>query len=376
MKCIEENKLARFLKKKKIQNILLVTGKKSFYNSGFKNLEIFKKYNFNITIFFKNNLIPEIKELELLIKKINIVNPDLIIALGGGSVIDYAKLANVLHNIKKLKIKIKSNKIDINSRKTEILAIPTTAGSGAEVTKFSVIYISKLKYSIEHNFIQPNFYSLIPKLVVKSPKIIRASSAFDAIAQASESIFSKKANIHSLKYSAKSLHYSIKNFLYFVNKPNLTNAKSMLMAANFSGKAINIAKTNAPHALSYFFTSRFRIPHGISVSIFFIELISLYYFIAYKKNNLVLIKKFKFFLKLIKKKDILEFIDLFNKFLQESGINIYLKKFYNKITKIDNIKSFYYNSQRLKNSPIFLSKSLIRNLYSKKINQFIKLYSK
>ena len=133
-----------------------------------------------------------------------------------------------------------------------------------------VIYIDKIKYSVEHNFLKPDFFSLIPKLAVNSPKIIRSSSGFDAIAQASESIFSKKANIRSLKYSSKSLGYSIKSFIGFVNNPNLNNATQMLRAANFSGKAINIARTNAPHALSYSFASKFRIPHGIAVSIFFI----------------------------------------------------------------------------------------------------------
>jgi alcohol dehydrogenase class IV len=71
----------------------------------------------------------------------------------------------------------------------------------------------------------------------------------------------------------------------------------MLKAANFSGMAINIAKTNTPHALSYFFTSRFKIPHGIAVSIFFIEVINFYYFSGKKNNNLDILKRFNLFFK-------------------------------------------------------------------------------
>ena len=362
MNHVLENKLISFLEKRKIKNILVITGQKSFNFSGFKKLEIYQKLNFMMTILFKKNEIPEINELEFLIKKINIINPDLIIALGGGSVIDYAKLANGLHNIKNLKKKIKSSSLKLYSKKTTILAIPTTAGSGAEVTKFSVIYIDKIKYSVEHNLLKPDFFSLIPKLVINSSKIVRSSAGFDAIAQATESIFSKKANIQSLKNSSKSLRFSIKSFVEFVNSPNINNATNMLSAANFSGKAINIAKTNAPHALSYFFTSKFKIPHGIAVSIFFIEIINLYYLTANKNNNVNLIKKFNLFFKFIKQPNIRGFNNLFNKFFLESGIKKSLDRSLKKI-KYQNNSNFYYNLNRLKNSPIKILKDDIYRLY-------------
>jgi alcohol dehydrogenase class IV len=213
--------------------------------------------------------------------------------------------------------------------------------------------------------LKPDFYSLIPKLVINSPKIVRSSSGFDAIAQAAESIFSKSANIQSLKYSSKSLRFSIKSFLEFVNSPNINNASQMLLAANFSGKAINISRTNTPHALSYFFTSKFKIAHGIAVSIFFIEVINLYYLIANKKKNLNLIKKFSLFFRSIKQSNISGFNDLFHKFFLESGIKKNLDKSLKNI-KYKNNFNFYYNSNRLKNSPIKISKADINRLYSDK----------
>jgi alcohol dehydrogenase class IV len=108
MKHVLENKLNYFIKKRKIKNILIITGKKSFNFSGFKKLAIYKNFKSMMTIFYKKSEIPEINELEYLIKKINIIKPDLIIALGGGCAIDYAKLANGLHNIKNLKKKLKT----------------------------------------------------------------------------------------------------------------------------------------------------------------------------------------------------------------------------------------------------------------------------
>jgi alcohol dehydrogenase class IV len=362
---IPEVKLNSFIIKKKIKNIFIITGQKSFNSSGFKKLEIFKSFKSIMTIFYKKKEIPEIDELKFLIKKINITKPDLVIALGGGCAIDYAKLANGLHNIKDLKKKIKNGSLKIYSKKTKILAIPTTAGSGAEATKFSVIYIDKIKYSVEHSLLKPDFYSLVPRLVINSPRIVRASSGFDAVAQALESIFSKKANTRSINYSYESLRYSIKNFLGFVNRPHLINTAQMLKAANLSGKAINIAKTNAPHALSYLFTSNFKIPHGIAVSIFFIEIINFYYLNAVKNNNINLIKKFNLLFKFIKHPNIIEFNNLFNKFFFESGIKKYLDKSLKKIRYKNNPK-FYYNLNRLKNSPIKISKENINRLYLNK----------
>jgi alcohol dehydrogenase class IV len=351
--CIKENKLNFFIKKNKIKKIVVITGKKSFNFSGFKNLKIFKDFKYITTVLYKKKSIPEINELKSFIKKINIINPDLIIALGGGCVIDYAKLLNGLHNIKNLKNKIKKNKIKINSNKTKILAIPTTAGSGAEVTPFSVIYVDNIKYSIEHTLLKPDFFSLIPKLVINSSKTVRASAGFDAIAQACESIFSKKANIDSLKNSSRSLRCSIKNFLGFVNSPNLTNAESMLTAANLAGEAISTARTNAPHSLSYFFTSHFKIPHGIAVSVFFIEFIKFYYYsINNYKNLLSLRKKINFFFKAIKIKNINEFELIFKIILIKSGIKKILDNYnidYKKNFKLI-IKSI--NKERLSNAPV------------------------
>jgi len=371
MTYIAENKINSFIKNKKIRNILIITGKKSFNFSGFKKSKIYKNFRYITTIFFKKNKIPEINELNFLIKKVNLINPDLIIALGGGCALDYAKLANGLYNIKDLKKKIQSNLLKVNSKKTILIAIPTTAGSGAEVTKFSVIYIEKVKYSVEHVLLKPDFYTLVPKLVINSSRIVRASSGFDAISQAIESIFSKKANIHSLEYSSKSLGYSFKNFLGFVNKPNLVNTGKMLHAANLSGNAINIAKTNAPHALSYFFSTNFSLLHGLAVSIFFIEFINFFYFYSRRSNmKFNLKKRFKILFKSVNVNDISDFNRKFKNLLYGAGLFRRLKK-YKKVSrdvKIINKILSSVNKERLYNSPIALSRKDIKKIISTKLD--------
>lgn len=124
MNYVLENRLNSFINKKKIKNILIITGKKPFNFSGFKKLEFIKISNLSWKFFIKKNDIPEINELKFLIKKINIINPDLIIALGGGCVIDYAKLANGLYNVKNLKKRIKNNTLKIDSKKNKNISNP------------------------------------------------------------------------------------------------------------------------------------------------------------------------------------------------------------------------------------------------------------
>ena len=151
----------------------------------------------------------------------------------------------------KLEILKKKQLIQIFQKKIKVLAIPTTAGSGAEVTSNAVIYIKNIKYSVEGELIKPDYFFLIPKLLKSSNLILDATTCFDAVSQSIESMFSKKSNKESLFYAEKSLKILLKNSLNYINSKNLNNSHKMLVGANLAGRAINISKTIAPHALSY-----------------------------------------------------------------------------------------------------------------------------
>ena len=120
--------------------------------------------------------------------------------------------------------------------------IPTTAGSGAEVTSNAVIYVKGIKYSFESELLVPDNYFLIPEFLISAPKKIKASAGFDAIAQALESLISKKSNNLSVDYAYKSLKISTNSYISFLKNPNLKNATEMGIAANLAGKAISISK--------------------------------------------------------------------------------------------------------------------------------------
>ena len=132
------------IKEKNLKKILVFAGKISFVNSGAKDQleKILERKKYKLV--FKNLALPDIFELENFISEINNFIPDLIIAVGGGAVLDLAKIANNLYNEKNLKEKIKKNNYKIRKNFCPLIAIPTTAGSGAEATSNAVIYIEKI----------------------------------------------------------------------------------------------------------------------------------------------------------------------------------------------------------------------------------------
>ena len=143
------------------------------------------------------------------------IKPDIIIAIGGGCVMDLAKISSNFKSDKHLIKRLLNN--DFN-KKTIVLAIPTTAGSGAEVTSNAVIYINGLKYSIEGEEIRPNYFCLMPELLLSSSKKLDGSAGFDAVSQAIESIFSKRSTKESVSYAKKALENLLKNSENFIKK--------------------------------------------------------------------------------------------------------------------------------------------------------------
>jgi len=259
----------KFVNDSSFRKIFLLCGKKSFVTSGAKIF--FKKLlnNKETKLFYKNSELPILEELIDIINVIKDFKPDLILAVGGGAVIDYAKIANVVDVRDDLADLIANYSYPFKKKYTKLAVIPTTAGSGAEVTSNAVIYVDGIKHSFESELLLPDNFFLIPEFLMSAPNKIKASAGFDAIAQALESLVSKKSSDQSVEYASKSLRISINSYISFLNDPNLKNATEMSIASNLAGKAISISKTTAPHAVSYPFTSLFNIGHGHAVGLFF-----------------------------------------------------------------------------------------------------------
>ena len=357
--------ILKYINDKSFKKIFVLCGKKSFVNSGAENL-IKNISNKEIKLFYKKSEIPILEELIEIIKDIKNFKPDLFLAIGGGAVIDYAKIANVVDIRPDLAELIVNYTYPFKKKYTKLAVIPTTAGSGAEVTSNAVIYVDGIKHSFESELLIPDYFFLIPEFLISAPNKIKASSGFDAIAQALESLVSRKSNDKSVEYASKSLRVSVNSFISFINEPNMKNATEMSIASNLAGKAISISKTTAPHAASYPFTSLFNISHGHAVSLFFEKFFKFNYEnIDKSETSFDLKKRFDLIFNLFDVQDINGFNSKISLIKKSANLEDDLTKF-----NIDIIKSSEdvlkgINLLRLGNNPVKIDGKDILNIITK-----------
>jgi alcohol dehydrogenase class IV len=357
--------ILKYINDKSFKKIFVLCGKKSFVNSGAENL-LKNISNKEIKLFYKKSEIPILEELIEIIKDIKNFKPDLFLAIGGGAVIDYAKIANVVDIRPDLAELIVNYTYPFKKKYTKLAVIPTTAGSGAEVTSNAVIYVDGIKHSFESELLIPDHFFLIPEFLISAPNKIKASSGFDAIAQALESLVSRKSNDKSVEYASKSLRVSVNSFISFINEPNMKNATEMSIASNLAGKAISISKTTAPHAACYPFTSLFNISHGHAVSLFFEKFFKFNYEnIDKSETSFDLKKRFDLIFNLFDVQDINGFNSKISLIKKKANLEDDLTKF-----NIDIIKSSEdvlkgINLLRLGNNPVKIDGKDILNIITK-----------
>lgn len=246
-----------------IKKIFLIKGTKSF-KSKKKILNTFTKgISLEIFTIKDSNYKTIIQGSERLKKS----NSDLVVAIGGGRIIDAAKLISTakITNKNYLNIILGNEKI-INKFKP-LLVMPTTIGTGSEATEFSVMYFKKEKYSIVSKSLLPNYVVADILLTKNMPKYLKACSIFDAFSQAIESFWCLSGTYSSKKNSKEAIITISQNIKNYFNHNNIYTSKKMIRAAYLSGLAINETRTTLPHALSYFLTIKFGIPHGHAVAL-------------------------------------------------------------------------------------------------------------
>lgn len=147
-----------------------------------------------------------------------------------------------------------------------LVAVPTTAGTGSESTRFAVIYYGGVKQSVTHDSILPDCAVLDPALLVTLPAGQKKATLLDALCQAVESLWSVNSNADSTEYAMNAICVIGQYYSDYMNG-DMAAAAKISTAANLAGKAINITQTTAAHAMSYKITSLFGIPHGAAVAL-------------------------------------------------------------------------------------------------------------
>lgn len=185
----------------------------------------------------------------------------------GGSVIDMAKLINFFfaNDIEPEKY-LKEGKKNV-VKGWPLIAIPTTCGSGSEATHFAVLYLEHKKHSVESQYMLPDVAIVDPGFTLSLPRYEVAVSGMDALSQAIESYWCINSNDESKEYARESIEIVMSNLVAAVNGPERSARLAMAMASHLVGKAINITKTTAGHAVSYPLTSFFGIAHGHAVGL-------------------------------------------------------------------------------------------------------------
>ena len=208
---------------------------------------------------------PTAEYIRQVIEQIQVHRIDLVIGIGGGMVMDIAKAASILATQPEAPEVYVTGKVVPSPRRIRLMLIPTTAGTGAEVTQFSVVYIDKIKYSLAHPSLGADHALLVPEFTYALPKAVTATSGCDAIAQAIEAFWSVNATPESHQYSAQALACLLPHIVEAVHRPTEENRRAMMLGACYAGMAINIAKTTWAHAASYWLTANKDISHGHAV---------------------------------------------------------------------------------------------------------------
>lgn len=189
---------------------------------------------------------------------------DTILAVGGGSSLDVAKCIKLYCQMEKNKLYLEQEYKDTG---VKLIAIPTTAGTGSESTRYAVIYYDGKKQSVTHESIIPDVAILEPKVLKSLPLYQKKCTMMDALCQGIESWWSVNSTEESKKLSKEAVEIIMQRWREYIFENTDASAEAIMHAANLAGQAICITQTTAPHAFSYKITSLYKLPHGHAVAV-------------------------------------------------------------------------------------------------------------
>lgn len=214
---------------------------------------------------------PSYQDVERVIAEVEDSRIDLIIGVGGGSVMDAAKLASIVigadYGVRDL---LKDP--TIAKKYIKSLMIPTTCGTGSEATCNSIVAVpeQQSKQGIVNTCMIPDYVILDAAMIHGLPPKIVASTGVDALAHVVECFTSKKATILSDTYAKEGARKIFRNIREaYADADNMKAKTELLIGAYYGGIAITGSGTTAVHALSYPLGGKYHIPHGVSNAILF-----------------------------------------------------------------------------------------------------------
>jgi alcohol dehydrogenase class IV len=220
---------------------------------------------------------PTQKDILVSLQQIGNQKVDTIIACGGGSSIDLAKGISLFYNSESneryklydITKSIKSKKYE-KTQFIDIIAVPSTAGTGSELTQWATIWDENKtgKFSIDHPMLKPQKTIIVPELTLSLPPLMTLATGLDAMCHAIESYWSKYTTPLVQEIAYRAVELIIANLRNAVDEPNNNTIREKLCRASvLAGLAFSQTRTTACHSISYPLTILYNIPHGLAASI-------------------------------------------------------------------------------------------------------------
>ncbi|MEM4472886.1 MAG: iron-containing alcohol dehydrogenase [Archaeoglobaceae archaeon] len=259
------------LSMEKAERVLIVTDQ-SIEKLGYVEMIKNMLRNSKIEVFSEVEPEPSIDTALKCVRIARELNPELIIAVGGGSVLDVAKITRILIevDIDPIGIIPSINLVELGyKRRTRLVTIPTTSGTGADVTWACVLTdkAEKRKFTPANREIVPDISILDYRIVEKMPKKLIAGTGMDALTHAVEGLVSIWRNDFSDAMCEKALELILEN-LGKSYRGDLSARAKMHIAATIAGLGFGNSQVGLVHALGHSFGAIFNLHHGLSVGIF------------------------------------------------------------------------------------------------------------
>jgi len=261
------NDIGKLIKIKDAKILLIFTSSMEKY--GFLKKLLSKLNGFHVTLYKNTSQNPTPEIVDSITNLFRNNNCNFIIGMGGGSTIDLAKSISILQSNKYTSRKYLYKESDLINETCPFIAIPSTSGTGSEVTPWATIWDmkNKRKLSLENYSMFPTQCIVDPELTYSLPKYQTALTGMDALTQAIESYWSRNSQEISDIYSLSAIKIILENLedAYLTGEKN--SRINMALGSLMGGLAFSNTKTSICHSLSYPMTIHFNIPHGQAVSI-------------------------------------------------------------------------------------------------------------
>lgn len=316
---------------------------------------------------------PDVESILRCVQKVSSFDSQVIVAMGGGSVLDTAKVVAVLLQsqlpqrwLQEFLDGHASLSQDINS--LPVIAIPTTSGTGSEVTKWSAIWDKEIgqKYSLSHQKMYPEAALLIPALTETLSYEDTLFPALDAFSQSMEAIWNRNANPVS-----DALAMQVISSLFEVFKNNFCDSfvepsvrKKLQRSSLLAGLAFSNTETAIAHSLSYPLTGKKGMPHGLACSFALAEILRFNYQGSPERVGPVL--------KALGCSDVEEGVESLYGIFEDLNISMYIQRTIAHETELQYLGGSFVSSQRAGNNIVPFSNETALELLSVAFRRLLK----